>query len=133
MELLELHVNEVALLLTAAHFPTGTFKEETVDVGALSGEGRVVFRSECVLDLRSEADVIERKVLSTSSYLHDSRQVGHGVEETRDPQDGRSLNVVSPLSELRDTLEELNVPLSKRLLGRVGVTGPPWRKHIDLE
>ena len=46
MELLELHVDKITLFLAAAHFPTGTFKEETVDVGTLGSEVREVFSSE---------------------------------------------------------------------------------------
>jgi len=35
MQVLKLHLSQVALLAAAAHFPTGTFQEETVDVGTL--------------------------------------------------------------------------------------------------
>ena len=115
---------------------TGTRKEhevEAVDVGALGSEGGVVLDGERVLNLSAEADVIERKVLGTSSDLHDSRQVRHGVEEARDPQDGGSLNLLSPFLELGDTLDELRVPLDEVLLRRVRARGPLRRQHVDLK
>lgn len=133
MKLLELHVDEVTLLFAAAHFPASTFKEETGDVGALSSEIWEVLYCEAVLDFSAEADAVKREVLSTGSDLHDSGQVRHGVEETRDPQDGRSLDVIGPLDELVHTIKLFYVPLGKRLLRWVGVRGPLWWQDVDLE
>lgn len=116
MELLELHFNEVALLVTATHFPTGSFKEESSNVGTCHGESGVILNGESVLDSRLKTDIIERHVFGASSYLHDSRQVGHGVEQARDPQNRGCLKVVSPFYELCDTLKEFSEPLLERLL-----------------
>lgn len=38
MQVFELHLSEVALLAAAAFLPTGTFKEESIDVGTSLGE-----------------------------------------------------------------------------------------------
>jgi len=61
VEILELHVSEVALLAASAWFPTGTFKEEAVDVGAGLSE---LWEFSLVLgveDVSDQAHVIERQ------------------------------------------------------------------------
>lgn len=54
MELLQDHLLEVTLFTTAATFPSGTFKEETVDIGTSSSElwevGDVLGVEDCGLE-----------------------------------------------------------------------------------
>jgi len=81
MQVLELHLSEVALLAAAARFPTGSLKEETADEGARLSELGVVGLLLAVGDLGNEAHVVEWETSSTGSHLHDGSQVGHGVEQ----------------------------------------------------
>lgn len=132
MELLQLLVHEVALLFTSAILPSGTFKEETIDVGTLLGEVREVLDLVSVLDFGPEADVIERKVLGTGSHLHDSREVGHGIEESRDPEHVRGLDIVGPFLQLGHSDEKLSEPFNEKLLSWVGGSSPLGRQDINL-
>lgn len=133
MQFLELHIDEVTLFVTAAHFPTSTFKEESSDVGTSCGECRVVLNSERVFDFSPEAQIIQRQVLGASSYLHDGREVGHGVEEVRDLQDRWSLNVIGPFLELKLTRKQFKIPLLQCLLGWVCICDPFRWEDVDFK
>merc|ERR1719469_1128781 len=85
MKILELLINEVTLFVTTAHFPASSFKEETSDIGTSGSKGGVVLNHKGVFNIGSQADTIERQVLGTGGDLHDSSQVGHGIEQGRDP------------------------------------------------
>lgn len=59
MQVLKLHLSQVALFAAATKFPTSTFKEETVDVGTSLSEFWVLSLVLGVEDLGLQAHVIE--------------------------------------------------------------------------
>lgn len=81
MEVLELHVSQVALFSTAASFPTSAFKEEAVNVGTNFCELGVLSYVLGVGHVGDKTHIVEGKLVSTGSDLHDGRQVGHRVEQ----------------------------------------------------
>lgn len=82
MEILQLHVSQVAFFTTTAIFPTGTFKEETVDVGTILSEFWVFSDVLAVGNCGNKGHTIEWETSSTSSNLGNSGNVGHWVEKS---------------------------------------------------
>ena len=60
VQLLELHIDEIALLVASTHLPASTFEEESITVCTLSGEHCEVILIVGVLYLCTKADVIKR-------------------------------------------------------------------------
>jgi len=119
MQVLEGLVGKVTLFATTAHFPVGSFQEETVDEGTVLGSLQLVGVS-LVLDDRLQDDAVKGKLLLPSSDLHDSRQEGHWVEQARDPQAGWGLYHVGPVLELGVTTDHVCEPIVETLLREVG-------------
>lgn len=113
MQLLQLHLSEVALLATAAILPTSTFKEEAGNVGTILSELRVFSFVLGVGNIGNQAHVIERKTLLTGSHLHDGSQVGHGVEKSRNPDNRWGLKSLRPDNKLGLTLTHVSEPVEE--------------------
>lgn len=82
MQVLKLHLSQVALLASSARLPTGTLKEEAVNVSTGLGELCVLGLVLGVGDLSHEAHIVEWETGGTGSHLHDGGQVRHWVEES---------------------------------------------------
>lgn len=137
MQVLQLHLSQVALLAAATHFPTGSLEEETVDVGTSLGELGVLSPVLDVGHLSYEVHVIEWQVVGTGSDLHDRSQVGHWVEQSGNPHNNWSLESLGPVNKLLVALSHISEPVEECLLGGIGVLLPhSWhfiQVHLQQE
>jgi hypothetical protein len=120
MKLLQDHLLEVTLFCTTAKLPSGTFKEETVDVSTRSSKFREFSSVLGVENSGLQQHLIKRKSVSTGSHLLNGSQVRHGIEKTRDPNNWGSDKLLLPCLKLYDTQEAIREPINKSLLGEVG-------------
>merc|ERR1719361_1704460 len=116
--------NEISLISSTSKLPVGSLKEVSIDVGTFCGACREVINIEGVLHISLQDNIVEWKSMLTSSDLHDGRQVGHWVEESRDPNNWWGLCLISPLPELIHSQDQILEPILKHLQGWISNKSP---------
>ena len=94
-----------------------------MDVGTFSW-GTLHFLLHLLCNFTGQRHSIEGKFVLPSSALHDGRQEGLGIEEARQPDGGRKVEVRCPALQLLDPQQEVGVPGGQPVQRGVGQLGP---------
>ena len=112
--------------------PPGPLHEQAVDVGPLprgAGEVLPVLLGHVAL----EAHLVQRPLVLAGHGLHDGREEGLWVEEPRQPYARGHVEVAHPGLQILYPEQEVSVPRSKPVEGRVSTLGPTLWHAVQVK